>query len=86
MQVWKYTLTSLGIVTIHMPQDAKIIHAHAQAGEVCIWAEVDPERQTQARFVGVYATGQDLPGSRSYIGTVHPAGGSLVFHVYEVGR
>ena len=70
---------------VEMPYGAQILSAHVQAGQICLWALVDPEQPPEQRSVVVLGTGHPAPsfiGRMLFIGTVLLSGGSLVFHVF----
>lgn len=72
---------------VEMPKGAKVLTAQLQHGEICVWAEVQPDAPTEQRHFEVFGTGhpmhEDMGTSREYINTVQLEGGALVFHVYE---
>lgn len=81
-EIWKYTLQPR--TRVPMPKGAKVLCAREQAGNVCIWAEVDPTAPKENRAFEVFGTGHEMADQpRTYIGTVVLSGGALVFHVYE---
>lgn len=86
MQIWKFTMAP-GTRTVDLPEGAQVLHVHEQRGEVCLWAMVDPQSMIESRTFLVTGTGHDFSGvdKTDYIGSVHLEGGSLVFHVFEVG-
>ena len=67
----------------------KLLSAHAQGEEICIWAEVDPdESRCDFRVLEVYATGEHFTydESRKFLGTALLLNGRLVFHVFYLDR
>jgi hypothetical protein len=90
--IWKFDLDPFqGMVS--MPEGAKILHVHEQAGRIRIWAEVDPALPSFKRQIEVVPTGSGrVPEKGLYIGTVHlrdsyaGAETMLVFHLYDRGE
>lgn len=83
--VWKYPLETTDLQKIKMPHNAEILHVGVQAGIPCLWAEVTPDTPDEERTILIAGTGHPLPmWSRRYIGTFQLAGGSLIFHAYEL--
>jgi len=82
--IWKFTLEPWQ-PTMMMPAGARLIHAREQGGEVCVWAEVDPDASKVLRNVMAVPTG-GYPGERVYIGTALLSESGLVFHVYDGGE
>lgn len=83
MVIWKYVIKPK--TRLKMPSGATILSVAAQGEQVCLWAAVDPESKDHHlhKFVGV-PTGDSVPDDGTYLGTVFLAGGSLVFHIYEI--
>lgn len=82
--VWKFPLEVVDRQTIEMPADARILSVQTQHGTPCLWAAVDPGRETVLRTILVVGTGHphgELP--ESFIGTFQLYAGDLVFHVFE---
>lgn len=84
--IWKYKLTITDEQTITMPPEAKVLSAHEQDGELCIWALVTPATAKSARTFLVIGTGNPCPPLTNcdFIGTVLMPNG-LVWHVFEKG-
>ena len=81
-EIWKFILRPNS--RVEMPIGAKVLTAHEQRDEICLWAEVDPSAKKETRNFEVFGTGHAMPeGKRRYIGTVHMSGGAFVFHVFE---
>jgi len=67
-----------------MPEGAKILKVDAQEGDICLWAEVDPNAMHASRRIETYGTGVNMPADPGeYLGTVLLENGQLVFHVYD---
>lgn len=80
--VWKFPLEPLAPRVV-MPEGARIVHIAAQAGEVCLWAEVNPEAPREKRTFHCVMTGGRADGRGEYVGTAHLVDSGLVVHVYE---
>jgi hypothetical protein len=80
--IYKYLIQSGETL---MPADAQILSTGGQAGELYVWALVNPESPPAPRRLRVIGTGwpnQNYEGA--FIGTVQTAGG-MVFHVFDEG-
>jgi hypothetical protein len=84
--IWKYQIEVTDRQSVEMPSGAMPLFVGVQGGDVCLWAEVDPEVGKQPRTILVFGTGHPMPDDPgSYIGTFMLHGGALVFHVYDAG-
>lgn len=83
--IYKYELNpGLRNEAVGMPIGAKVLTVGNQGERFMLWAEVDPDVQSERRFFTVYGIGHALPDDLGlYIGTAQFAHGSLVFHAYE---
>lgn len=85
-RIFEYNLRS-NDYRVEMPEGAKILTVREQFGNICIWAEIDPEQPMVFRYFEVLGARQTIPESmgqsREYIGTVALEGGKLIFHIYE---
>jgi hypothetical protein len=70
--VYKYTLESkyADVQIIHMPKGFNIVHLAMQGDDICFWAEIDREEQTEAEAFLVLGTGWDIPVDAVHVGTV----------------
>ncbi len=86
MKIFKYSIPVDGISTIAMQKDASILKARYYAGNVDIWALVDPEAELETVTFHTYGTGHqiDNPEALQYINTVFLDHIGLVFHVFKV--
>lgn len=89
--VWKFVLKPIGIQTIQLPKDSRILHVAQQYNEVYLWAmftyeDHEDEIEYQPRRIRIYGTCDDIPGitSQEHIATVILNEGDLVLHVFEV--
>jgi len=84
--IYKYTLDPRRS-EYDLPIGAKILTVQGQNEQVCIWAEVDTEADTEKVRFEVYGTGHeikwDMGTDREYLGTAQLKNGALVFHVYR---
>jgi hypothetical protein len=75
--------------TFDMPEGAKLLHVACQegAGNVQLWAQVEPEILHESRTFRVFATGQPLTDTSfhewHHVGTTLALSGALVWHLYE---
>lgn len=88
--VYKYTIPLDDVVSVELPTGSKILCVQSQRDDPQIWALVDPtfpvEKETRTfRIVGTGHQIDDLE-CENYIGTFQIRGGSLVFHVFEIGH
>lgn len=84
--VWKFTVQPWQ-TAMELPKGARLIHAHEQRGEICIWAEVELDAPMVLRKIMAIPTGGLATGA-TYVGTAHllDRGECLVFHVYDGGE
>jgi hypothetical protein len=87
--IWKYELLTTDEQTVLMPMLAELLAVQVQNDKPCVWALVDPEQKQTRRGFRVYGTEQSLPNTTAlagkYVGTYQLEGGSLVFHVFDMG-
>ena len=70
-------------VTIDVPLLAQFLTVDAQAGDPCLWFEVNPDApKRQMTFVAV-PTGRACPDDGTYLGTAHLREDGLVLHIYD---
>jgi hypothetical protein len=67
-----------------MPKGAKVLTVAYQHNALCLWAEVSADAPKEQRLFLICGTGHPIPDGAQYIGTVQDAGGSLIWHVYEI--
>lgn len=85
--VWKYTVP-IADSPLHFQIPVNAVPVMVQpgviVGEVELWCEVDPSERKANRYLQVFGTGHDVPGSAQYWGsTIDPRTG-LVWHLYRV--
>lgn len=77
--VWKFFLDR----EVEMPTGAKLLHVAEQHGQLCTWAEVDPDAPTEIRRFALVGTGHNVPENVTFVGTILMMGGGILIHVYE---
>ena len=84
--VYKYSFPITDLVELEMPLGAQVVHIEEQRG-ACLWALVDPEQPRELRHFHIYGTGRPIHRSAlSHVGTFLMAGGTLVWHVFEMRK
>ncbi len=87
--IWKFPIfAGSGEFSVKMPGGAKLLDVQTQFDQPCIWALVESETpEVDHRFV-IQGTGFNvgLLGKSQYVGTFQIAGGSLVFHLFDLGE
>lgn len=88
MKIYKYPLPVDDMVKIPMPKGARILSIQTQNGTPEIWALVDESAASVRRGFAVRGTGHSANGLSAdrYIATFQMHGGSLVFHVFDLGE
>ena len=84
--IFKYALNPNDL-NLKMPVGAKILSAHNQNNQICIWAEVDTSAELELVGFEILGTGHEIvinENNREFIGTVLIHDGELVFHVYKL--
>lgn len=81
--IWKFQLLRTDRPSVFMPDNAQILHAEMQGGEICIWALVDPEARRVQRTFAIVGTGNPFhdSGAWEHVGTVFD--GPFVWHVFS---
>jgi hypothetical protein len=83
LTIWKFPLSQGGVHD--MPRGARILSVQPQAGELQLWALVDPAAPREPRRFGAFGTGQELPpqlAECSFVVTVQS--GPAVWHIFEI--
>lgn len=84
MRIYKYALDLFrsDCQVVAMPSGAVIVKVDLQHGtDLCLWAIVNELQPIFPRNFMICATGQLLPASSSYIGTVFQ--GEFVWHIVQ---
>lgn len=83
-KIYKYNL-QVGISTINLPKNSKILHFNNQHNFPVIWCSVpSEEKSTEKRIFHMAVTGGFEPENSQYIGTVLFEDGAFVAHLYEI--
>jgi len=84
--IHKYPMPINRMVSIMLPEAARVLTVQVQKGRTCIWAMVDTEMRMVPREFAWYGTGHPIssPRNKEYVGTVQLDGGDLIFHLFEV--
>lgn len=80
--IYKYPVPIDDTVVIRMPEFARPLAVAEQRGSLCLWAEVDVEREMVGHTFHVRGTGHPMQGNEGkYLGTVVMSYG-LVWHMF----
>ncbi len=87
--IFKYECECNDYFTLELPMGAEIISGQAVLDRFCLWAIVNPDNKTKSRRFRMAGTGHPLgPLYKSheykFISTIQLAGGTLVFHLFEI--
>jgi tagatose-1,6-bisphosphate aldolase non-catalytic subunit AgaZ/GatZ len=80
--VWKFVLAVTDSQEIAVPIGAEPLYVAEQAGDLCMWARVDPKNPHSLQTFYVTGTGYPVPTGTAYIGSVQMP--PFVWHVWEV--
>lgn len=82
--IFKYELPVMDYVEIKMPKYARILSVQVQREQICVWAEVNPDRPQVPHAFWIRGTGHLMGeiAQGTFLGTVQLQGGALVFHVF----
>ena len=85
--IWKYHIKTTDVQFLDIPGGAQILSVQVQAGQPCIWALVNPDADRRKRHIRICGTGHrvDERYIGTFVGTYQLNGGSLVFHVFDIG-
>ena len=82
--ILKYTLTN-GRNSFSMPKGAVVLSVQEQNNMACLWALVEMSGEIEIRTFETVGTGWEMDNrDRKYLGTLQLAGGTFVWHVFEV--
>ncbi len=86
--VYKFAVPMRDNFIVRMPREAKVLHVQEQNGELQMWAMVNAEELTVARAFALRGTGHECGGLQAaqHVGTATLHGGSLVFHLFDLGE
>jgi len=81
--IWKYELELTDRQQVIMPTGATILCVQTQLGNLCLWAQVDPNAKKEERHIAIVGTGHPIHRNAwKYIGTAQQA--VFVWHVFEI--
>ena len=82
--IWNYELEFKYEQTHYLPLGYKILSVQQQRGKICVWVQIDPDRDTQEVTFFIRCTGDEIKNSKSivYLNTVQMDDG-LVWHVFK---
>lgn len=81
--IWKFTLSTGAATTIvNMPEGAVVLRFALQHNVPTLWARVDPKNPPASRTFEIVGTGQPIPPSAVYVGTIDS--GPFVWHALEL--
>lgn len=82
--IYKYPLAIMGEQSVQMPEYAAILRVGMQAGQLCLWAEVNTDKPIEKRTIEIFGTGHEMTKThKDYIGTAIDDQNGLVWHVFE---
>lgn len=81
--IYKYPLEITEQQIFILPKDSDILDVQFQDGDLCLWALVNTDNDTEQRVIRIFGTGWpiDMYGSPRHISTVQKDG--LVWHIFE---
>ena len=87
MKIFKYTLDHFsiflprGTVTVDIPRGYVCLKVGMQQGNICVWAEVDPDQKNECVTFFIVGSGLDTPAVKCrHLDTVFV--GVYVLHIY----
>lgn len=84
MIIYKYSILFDQLVEIELPQDAQILTINAQDGALYLWALVEPQKETEVRYIEIFGTTDLMPNhKRRYINTFFTNNGKASYHAFE---
>ena len=88
LRIFKYPFEVADQIMIPMPEGAKILDIQMQHDVPCIWALVNPNALYVTKVFRLAGTGHPIEladeAKYTYVGTFQMAGGSLIFHLFEI--
>ncbi len=80
--IWKFPLELTDTQVIQLPDGATILSAENQRGQLCLWAQLNPQMTPISKRIAIIGTGHPMPsGLQRFIGTVLMT--PYVWHVFE---
>lgn len=88
MTIWKFVIEPGDTVIIGMPKGAQVLSVDSQYGVPCVWALVDPDAPKVLRKFRMAGTAHHVEKkhTKNFVGTFQLDGGSLVFHLFDLGE
>lgn len=81
--IWKYEI-NVPQTRLLIPKGSKVLKFDLQYKTLCIWVEVWPGHEKEARYFYIFGTGHPMEmESLSYVGSAMEGDGGLVWHLYE---
>ena len=82
--IYNYKLDVIDKQVIQLPQNAQILSVQEQHGELCLWALVEEQAETEDWTIQIIGTGNPAyhVDAGDFIGTVQARGGYLVWHIF----
>ena len=86
-KIYKYQLKLIDSQSVFLPVGYKILSAQLQAGQLCMWAMIDPYIADMVPVeIKVFGTGHEIESNcGDFIDTFQLNNGGLVFHVFALG-
>jgi hypothetical protein len=80
--IFKYPLSVTDTQVVSMPKNADVFSAQFQGDQLCTWALVDTEAETEDREFRIFGTGNpfELSGMFRFVDTAQQ--GQFVWHVF----
>lgn len=88
-KVYKYDVPMAEVVTLELPEGARVLTVKMQGDHPKLWALVDPSQRLVTREFLLVGTGQEIahPDTDAealpYLGSFQPGHG-LIFHLFEL--
>lgn len=69
--------------TLELPENSKILRCEIQQNNVCVWVELDKEREEKEQLhVVLFGTGWEFSGVYQYVNSIFVHSGTFVYHAY----
>ena len=80
--IYKYELDRAHRQSLKLPIDAEILSVQMQAGNICAWVKLDPNKPTASREIMLVGTGHSFDDRpMRHISTIQDNG--FVWHFFE---
>ena len=76
--IWKFPVEVTDEQSVKMPVGAQALSVQVQGGQVCLWALVDTEAETEERLVQIFGTGHPFANEGTFVETFQMQGGAFV--------